>query len=159
MKKAMLTTIVLLVCFSNLFAQDDYRKDHVIVYFRDGVLDKNLLTSNSRMFNKTSLVLSKAVKDSLDKWNTGGTLRKVIRHARPDRLISISRTGEEVSIPKFYNLMYVAIPENEDALAFCKKLETLPVVIYAEPDYIMKIDDAPAPNDTHFKCAARLGTS
>lgn len=150
MKKAVLTALVLLTCFSNLFAQEDYRKDHVLVYFHDDVLDKHLLASDSRSFNKTSLVLSKALRDSLDKWNTGNTLQKVVRHARPDRQVSLSRTGEEVSIPKFYNLVYLAVPKNENALVFCKKLETLPSVIYAEPDYIMKIDDAPAPNDLVF---------
>lgn len=148
--KKILFTVTLLTSFSGLFAQDDYLKDYVIVYFHDDALDKNLLASDSRSFNKTSLILSKSLRDSLDKWNTSNTLKKVVRHARPDKLVSLSRTGEEVSIPKFYNLMYVAIPETENALEFCKKLETLPFVIYAEPDYIMKIDDAPAPNDTHF---------
>lgn len=88
-------------------AQDKYVKDHVIVYFRDNVLNKNLLTSDARSFNRTDLVTEKALTDSLDKWRIGRTFQKVVRNARPAKLVSTSRTGEEVTIPMFYNMMYV----------------------------------------------------
>lgn len=149
-KISFLIFVLPFLCAGALPAQDKYVKDHVIVYFHDNVLNKNLLTSDSRSFNRTDLVTEKALTDSLDKWRIGRTFQKVVRNARPDKLVSTSRTGEVVTIPMFYNLMYLPVPENEDVLALCKKLNELPFVIYAEPDYLMRSNDVPPPNDTYF---------
>lgn len=151
MKKIHFLVIVLLILStSKISAQDEYMKDHVIVFFRDNVLNKSLLASEIRSFSRAEFVTEKALKDSLDNWNIGGTFQRVMRNARPDKLVTTSRTGEEVAIPMFYNLMYVPVPENEDVLTLCKKLNELPFVIYAEPDYIMRSNDVPPPNDLYF---------
>jgi subtilisin family serine protease len=150
MRKIILLILLLLACFSSLAAQDDYRKDHVIVFFHDGVLNKSLLVSDMHSFNRTELVVEKTLADSLDKWRVGSVFQKVVRNARPDKMVSTSRTGEEVPVPMFYNLVYVPVPEDEDALSLCKMLEALPFVIFAEPDYLMKNNDVPAPNDPYF---------
>ena len=46
--------------------------------------------------------------------------------------------------------MYLSVQENTDIPTLCKKLEKLPYVIYAEPDYYRKTVDAPAPDDPIF---------
>jgi thermitase len=74
----------------------------------------------------------------------------LVRNARPEKDTSISRLGENVNIPKFYNLMLLTVPPSTDIPGLCRKLEELPYILHAEPDYLMKIKDAPAPDDTHF---------
>ena len=78
-KISFLIFVLPFLCTGTLPAQDKYVKDHVIVYFRDNVLNKNLLTSDSRSFNRTDLVTEKALTDSLDKWRIGRTFQKVVK--------------------------------------------------------------------------------
>lgn len=149
-KRTILAFALLIVGFSKLCAQNEYRNDHVIVYFRDDVLNEDLLKQNGRSFGKDELVKQQTLKDSLDRWNVGIRFQKLVRNARPDKNISISRTGQNVNIPKFYNLMLLKVSPSTNIPELCRKLEELPYVLHAEPDYLMKTNDVPAPNDTHF---------
>jgi hypothetical protein len=149
-KRSILIFALLIVSYSKLPGQNEYSKEHVIVYFRDGVLNSDLLKQNVRSFSKDELVKPIALKDSLDKWNVGKRFRKLIQNATPDKNISISRTGQNVNIPKFYNLMLLTVLPSTNIPELCRKLEELPYVLHAEPNYLLKTNDAPAPNDTHF---------
>lgn len=105
--------------------ESNYVKGEVIVHFRDGKLNRE----HASTFSKSKLALNQFVKDvSLQrKLDSLGAyrIRKLISESSPDRKLSVSRTGENVGIPDFYNLTILDVPENIDVPKLCKVLNKL----------------------------------
>lgn len=151
--KAFTIAIVIAIVVNPLMAQKTeklkYVTDHIIVQFKDGVLNRDLLNDTQRkQFSSNVLISMISLHDSLQKEGVV-SLSKVVRKSTPDRSTTISRTGENISEPDFYNLLYVKVPDGTNILKLCKKMQKWQGVIYAEPDFYL-YDDALNPNDQYF---------
>lgn len=106
---------------------ENYVKGEVIVHFREGVLDHALLpatASQPARLNTKDVIKNEGVSGELEKLGVTG-MRKLIRRSSPLIKTSVSRTGEEITIPHFYNIMYAYVPESYDIKIVCEALNKL----------------------------------
>ena len=136
---------------SNL--KQEYKKGELMIRFRSGELDSISLESDSISFEGTQLTKRNSVKTKIleklrnlnafrnaDKYE----LRRAVKRLRPHHKHSLSRSGKSVPIPDLYNLMVMKVSDNTDIPKLCEELSLLEGVAYAEPNYLIKLDDTPA---------------
>lgn len=125
-----------------------FAPDAVIIKFTDGYLDITELEKDVIDFDLESrLVQHEGIKTKFREKSIV-KLTKVVRKFKPHQKISTARSGEEISIPDFYNLMLAKVPSGTDIEKLCDELSDMEGIDYAEPDYILPLDGNP--NDTYF---------
>ncbi len=131
-----------------------FKMGEVIVRFENDYLDTKMLYENQQRFKREKLIRQNIngrksnLNNFLSNYNVS-TMRRAITKLRPNHTHSTTRDGRTVSIPKLYNLMVLEIPKNIDIIKFCHKLNQEEGVIYAEPNYIITLDNN-ITNDTNF---------
>ncbi len=147
--------LLMISCITEVIGQKmkegSFVRGEVIIHFQDGILDPSQLEATSTKppkLNISSAIRSTKMIVTLD--SIGNVqISKLVRKSSHDQRVSISRTGEEVRIPDFYNMMILHVSEDIDIPKLCKKLEKLPEILYAEPNFIMN-NNAFTPNDPSF---------
>ncbi len=138
--------------------KSEYVAGELLIKFKNGELDSLQLESDVLIFEGTQLTKRAAVKNKLvDKLKIKNALRgtdqfelrRTISHLRPHHKNSLTRSGKSIPIPDLYNLMVMKVSETADIPKLCEELSALEGVEYAEPNYLIKLDDTPA-NDTHY---------
>ena len=146
------------VVAKNKLDKDKIVPGQVIVKFRDGVLDTETLEANQLEFSMVTEAINgkvesdvfkdKNLKNELDKLKVE-KLKRVVTKLRPHHQKSISRSGEEIDMPDWYNLMLLEVPVASNINLLCQQLSKMEGVEYAEPDYLYSPGDSPA-NDTDY---------
>ncbi len=78
----------------------------------------------------------------------GWKLQRVFNRLRPMHKRSRARSGKEVGIPDFYNLMLLQVSPEADVPRLVRELSAAEGIVYAEPNYLHYPDAAP--NDAHY---------
>lgn len=138
MNKCFVLAVLILRSAICLAQQDNaYVKGRVIVFFKPGHLEEKVLNVNAREIDEGQLFKNEKLKLALKK-HPILKHRKVIAKARPDVRFSVSRTGEQISIPPFHNMLVLDVPDSTNIPRLCKELNKLDEVIFAEPDFISR---------------------
>lgn len=132
--------------------QYDMVDNEIIVKFKEGVLSNDFLESKEIKRNvanaKNSNSKSNLSNSFFTKYNNN-QLRKIIKKYKPSYGSSIARTGKRVNTFDFHNLMILEIGKQENVLEICDKISEYEEIEYAEPNYLIKLNDNP-PNDTDY---------
>ena len=131
--------------FSSAQAQEkNYVPGQVIVKLKPNIVDfpsgVKRLPLSSVAFN------SEALRDELSRRGTGEIEKVFETKAAGDTIGVHLRTGAPVRIIDQSQVFVVILPETADIKAAVEKLESLPVVAYAHPNYVAKITGS-VPND------------
>ncbi|MCP4656425.1 MAG: S8 family serine peptidase [bacterium] len=78
----------------------------------------------------------------------GWKLKRVFNRLRPMHKRSRARSGKEVEIPDFYNLMLLQVSTEADVPRLVRELSAVEGIVYAEPNYLLYPDAAP--NDSRY---------
>ena len=171
MKTKILTIALIISTLSQIFSQELIRHDElgnsinvksdginfvpgeVIIKFKDGYLNQSVLGNNTT----SSFVASQGRPTSTSPPSANSfyakfgnnKMRKIVTKYRPSYGRSTSRIGKTVDNFDFQNLMILEKKQKTDIIALCKQLEEYEEIEYAEPNYILYLDDSPA-NDTQY---------
>ena len=132
--------------------ESDFCKNELIIKFKDGALSNSFLESDDVKGN-----LSKVLSPKHQSYNKetffhkfiNYQLRKIVTRYKPSYSNSISRSGDIIRSSDIYNLMILEFNGNKDIFKLCKEINKFPSVEYAEPNFIIKINDSPS-NDLDF---------
>ena len=133
--------------------ESDFCKNELIIKFKDGALSNSFLESDDVKGN-----LSKVLSPKHQSYNKetffhkfiNYRLRKIVTRYKPSYSNSISRSGDIIRSSDIYNLMILEFNGNKDIFKLCKEINKFPSVEYAEPNFIIKINDSPS-NDLDFE--------
>jgi|GEM_PF-3243563 len=130
--------------FDHVYAQtEEFVPGEIIVHFKHGVIDFPV-NSGRRSFSETNILIPQ-VRDTL--MSIGAfEVGRVFRRAVPHDTLKTIRTGEVIRVADASQIYKFKI--NRDVLQAVQKLQKLPFVIFAEPNYIAS--EALSPNDDHF---------
>lgn len=154
-KSACLALVLLLTLQNGLNAQeklkhkpgdletDSYVPGQILIKFSNGALDSVELEKPTEEFDNNDKLIKHSLLKEVLKQKGGARFTRVVRNLRPSHKKSISRSGEEVSIPDFYNLMRMEIPSTTDILALCRDLSKIDGIESVQPNYIRKTTAAP----------------
>ncbi len=121
----------------------------LLVKFKDGILDFAALESTAQRFSTSDVFVKSTTVEAVLKSNNATGMRRAVLNARPSQKTSVSRSGENISVPDFYNLMVIEVTRKADVLKLCEEFSKMPEVEYAEPNYLLEHHDSP-PNDQNY---------
>ena len=79
------------------------------------------------------------------------SLLKIFKEMVTTVIVSLSRLGDQVKIPKFWATFVLEISDGNSLGEVADSLNTLfPLVAYTHPNYICELTSQPPPNDTMF---------
>lgn len=130
----------------------DMIDNEIIVKFKERVLSNDFLESKDIKRNvlsvKSSNFKTKTSNSFFAKYGSN-RLRKIVKKYKPSYGSSIARMGRKVNTFDFHNLMILEVGKQENILEICDRISEYEEVEYAEPNYLIKINDNP-PNDTDY---------
>ncbi len=130
-----------------------YVQGEVIIMFKEGCLNNDVLEKyTSGSFKASEAKPTRSVQSSdLQFYEdySNFSLRKVVTKYKPSNGFSVSRSGKVIENNSFKNLMILQIDESKNVLEQCRSLEEYSCILFAEPNYILELDDSP-PNDSFY---------
>jgi subtilisin family serine protease len=148
----------LFVLLANLYCRADVNS--VIVKINWKYLDFNKIDDPTIRSGSISEFLNQEGLNFLEENELlkNRVVRKVFPFLKTTDTISVSRLGQDVRIPVFWNVFAFDINQNEGILALCDKLEKLhPFVIYSHPNYELKA--LSVPNDSLYPMQQSLSST
>lgn len=126
--------------------------DEIIIKFKEGTINNVFLEADKTEIKCSEAMGEKAKRTSSNsffKYYKDYTIRKLVRKYKPSYGQSTSRNGKKVTSKGFYNMMVMKVDPQKDIQKLCEHINSMDEIIYAEPNYPIKLNDTP-PNDTDY---------
>ncbi len=138
-------TLLVFVCI-DVWAQEEYAPGEIVTMFDTPVLE---LPPGSELANIEQVTIHTAsLRDFVDLFSVE-TAEKVFKGSIPNDTLKVSRTGDLVRVADLSRVYKFKLPVTVDIPFACSKLQELPEVIYAEPNYLRHA--CIVPNDSLFE--------
>ncbi|MBX2941687.1 MAG: S8 family peptidase, partial [Cyclobacteriaceae bacterium] len=145
-----------LVGLSTSFSQSSsHVPGEVIIRLDIGMMDSTFMFGDLRYTTKPREHIQNTSLDSLFQKETILELRKVMRPLPEAVQNSLRDTKNIKALLDLNSIMVLRLPDETDIPALCKRLNKIKGVVYAEPNWIAKLDNT-FPNDTYFSQQSSL---
>ncbi len=132
-----------------------YIDNQVIVNFKPEIVNTNFVNNKELIFTTLDKVIPDSVISAMSQKMNGYNFQKKVKiskifpHFGTSDTLSIARTGDTISVPKFWSSFLLHFSTNIDAIAVTDSFGLLnDFIIYSHPNHVYEL--AGAPNDALY---------
>lgn len=134
-----------------------FLKHQIIIAFHPDLIEKSIINNKEVISGTLADFITqegKAIAIQAGMWNdniANAPTKKIYEYLDTDDTLSLTRTGETISIPKYWATLLVFWPLNDETpiTQVCDSLEKFyPLIEFAHPNYLYKQNGAP--NDAYY---------
>ncbi|MEI7978518.1 MAG: S8/S53 family peptidase [Bacteroidota bacterium] len=136
-----------------------YFKHQIIIAFNPELLNKIIINDSNFVNGVLANFLSDSaitLINSFGLWNetlANSITHKIYRSLDTDDTLSLTRSGETISIPKYWAtlLVYWPLIDETPVIEICDSLNMLhPIIEFAHPNFLYKLNTPSVPNDPYY---------